>query len=58
MGGGAPRIAPAMTCKLCMILSSAEGTGTERCKWQKFDGIQDDLALGVGLDYLEAAVGI
>jgi hypothetical protein len=24
----------------------------------KFDNIQDDLALGVGLDYLEAAVGI
>ncbi len=24
----------------------------------KFDGIQDDLALGVGLDYLEAVVGI
>jgi hypothetical protein len=24
----------------------------------KFDGIQDDLALGVGLDLLEVAVGI
>ncbi len=34
MGGGAPRIAPAMTCKLCMILSSAEGTGTESYQWQ------------------------
>jgi hypothetical protein len=25
---------------------------------EKFDGIRDDLAFGVGLDYLEAAVGI
>ncbi len=30
MGGGAPQIAPATTSKLWMILSSAEGTGTER----------------------------
>jgi hypothetical protein len=34
VGGGAPQIAPAMACKLCMILSSAECTGVERYKWQ------------------------
>ncbi len=34
MGGGAPWIAPAMTCKLWMILSSVEGTGAERYEWQ------------------------
>jgi hypothetical protein len=44
-----PRIAPAMTCNLCMILSSTEGTGME-VGTANFDGIQDDLALGVSLD--------
>jgi hypothetical protein len=34
VGGGAPRIALATTCKPFMILLSAEGTGTERYKWQ------------------------
>jgi hypothetical protein len=33
-----------------MILSSVEGTGKERYVWKRFDGIRDDLALGVGLD--------
>jgi hypothetical protein len=30
VGGGAPQMATATTCKLWMILSSVEGTGTER----------------------------
>jgi hypothetical protein len=34
VGGGAPRIVPATPCKLWMVLSSAEGTGTERHAWQ------------------------
>jgi hypothetical protein len=32
VGGGVLRIVPAMTCKPCVILSSVEGTGTERYK--------------------------
>jgi hypothetical protein len=34
VGGGVPRIVPTTTCKPCMILSSAKGTGTESYKWQ------------------------
>ena len=39
-----------------LIFGRSHRDGGERMA--NFDGIQDDLAFGVGLDYLEAAVGI
>jgi hypothetical protein len=34
VGGGALCLVPATTCKLCVILSSVEGIGTERYDWK------------------------